>query len=205
MSRSTASTSCPATQRTRRMKDRPVPASRSRCPAARCGWSAPNCASASSARLAQRLNCAARGLSVEDGVLPHGRQPDRHDYWSFAGTEDFAADIAGSAAPKPPSAYKVVGQPVPRRDLIAKVTGRGVHPRHRPARHAACPGAAAALPRAHGCRALDEAAIRKAAGGDIRDRPRRRLRGVCRTGRNRGPARRRGRLRRTRNGPACGC
>ena len=49
--------------------------------------------------------------------------PTGHDYWSFSGAEDFVQDITGSVQPKPPSAYKVVGQPVPRRDLIAKVSG----------------------------------------------------------------------------------
>lgn len=74
-------------------------------------------------RLAQRLNCAPEDLTVDDGLFLQGGAPTGYDYWSFAGPEDFAADIEGSATPKPPSAYKVVGQPVPRRDLIAKVTG----------------------------------------------------------------------------------
>ena len=117
-------------------------------------------------RLAQRLNCAPEELSVEDGVFLQDGNPTGHDYWSFAGPEDFAAEIEGSAVPKPHAAYKVVGQPVPRRDLIAKVTGAAfIHDIVRPdmlhARALRQPSRAARL------EALDEAAIRRAAGGEI--------------------------------------
>ena len=118
-------------------------------------------------RLAQRLNCAPDELSVRDGAFLQDGKPTGHDYWSFAGAEDFAAEIEGSARPKPPSAYTVVGQPVPRRDLIAKVTGSAfIHDLVRPdmlhARVSRQPSRGATLV------ALNEAAIRKAAGGEIR-------------------------------------
>ena len=117
-------------------------------------------------RLAQRLNCAPQDLSVEDGVFFQDGNPTGHDYWSFAGSEDFAAEIEGSAQPKPHTAYKVVGQPVKRRDLIAKVTGAAfIHDIVRPdmlhARTLRQPSRGARLA------ALNEAAIRKAAGGAI--------------------------------------
>ncbi len=117
-------------------------------------------------RLAQRLNCAPEELSVEDGVFLRDGNPTGHDYWSFAGPEDFAAEIEGSAVPKPYAAYKVVGQPVPRRDLIAKVTGAAfIHDIVRPgmlhARTLRQPSRGARL------EALDEAAIRRAAGEAI--------------------------------------
>ena len=84
-------------------------------------------------RLAQRLNCAPEQLSIEDGAFFQDGNPTGHDYWSFAGPEDFAAEIEGSAQPKPHTAYKVVGQPVPRRDLIAKVMGAAfIHDMVRP-------------------------------------------------------------------------
>ena len=118
-------------------------------------------------RLAQRLNCAPEELSIEDGVFLQDGNPTGHDYWSFSGPGDFAADIDGSAQPKAPAAYKVVGQPVPRRDLIAKVTGAAfIHDIVRPdmlhARVLRQPSRDARL------QALNEAAIRKAAGGAIR-------------------------------------
>jgi nicotinate dehydrogenase subunit B len=117
-------------------------------------------------RLAQRLNCAPEELSVEDGVFLQDGHPTGHDYWSFSGPEDFAAEIDGSARPKAPSAYRVVGQPVPRRDLIAKVTGAAfIHDIVRPgtlhARVLRQPSRDARLA------SFDEAAVRKAAGGPI--------------------------------------
>lgn len=117
-------------------------------------------------RLAQRLNCAPEDLSVDDGVFFQDGNPTGHDYWNFAAPDDFVADITGSVAPKPPSAYKVVGQPLPRKDLIAKVTGAAfIHDLVRPnmlhARVCRQPSRDATLA------ALDEAAIRKAAGGPI--------------------------------------
>jgi nicotinate dehydrogenase subunit B len=117
-------------------------------------------------RLAQRLNCAPEELSVEDGVFLQDGNPTGHDYWSFAGPEDFSADIEGAVRPKSPSAYKVVGQPVPRRDLLAKVTGAAfIHDIVRPdmlhARVLRQPSRDARLG------GFDEAAVRKAAGGAI--------------------------------------
>ncbi|HET6607915.1 MAG TPA: molybdopterin cofactor-binding domain-containing protein [Rhodopila sp.] len=117
-------------------------------------------------RLAQRLNCAPEDLTVDDGTFLQGGNPTGHDYWSFAGPEDFAADIEGTAKPKLPSAYKLVGQPVPRRDLLAKVTGAAfIHDMVRPdmlhARALRQPSHGAGLV------SLDEAAVRRAAKGDF--------------------------------------
>ena len=117
-------------------------------------------------RLAQRLNCAPEELSIEDGVFLKDGNPTGHDYWSFSGPEDFAAEIEGSAQPKPPAAYKVVGQPVHRRDLIAKITGAAfIHDIVRPdllhARVLRQPSRGAKLT------ALNEAAIQKAAGEPV--------------------------------------
>ena len=117
-------------------------------------------------RVAQRLNCAVEDLSVEDGVFLQDGNTTGHDYWSFSSPEDFAAEVEGSAVPKPPAAYKVVGQPVPRRDLLAKVSGAAfIHDIVRPnllhARILRQPSRGARL------EALDEAAIRRMAGGAI--------------------------------------
>ena len=117
-------------------------------------------------RLAQRLNCAPEELSIEDGVFLQDGNPTGHDYWSFSGPEDFAAEIEGSAQPKPPAAYKVVGQPMHRRDLIAKITGAAfIHDIVRPdllhARVLRQPSRGAKLT------ALNEAAIQKAAGEPV--------------------------------------
>ena len=118
-------------------------------------------------RLARRLNCSPDEITVADGAFHHGDAPTGHDYWSFASEEDFARDIEGNAATKAPASYRVVGQPVPRRDLPAKVKGAAfIHDMVRPDMlHARilrqpCRGAVLA--------SLNEAAIRRAGGGDFR-------------------------------------
>ncbi len=84
-------------------------------------------------RLAQRLNCSPTELTVEDGVFRRGDAPTGHDYWNFSASEDFARDIEGNATPKPHTAYRYVGKPLPRRDLPAKVSGAAfIHDMVRP-------------------------------------------------------------------------
>jgi CO/xanthine dehydrogenase Mo-binding subunit len=118
-------------------------------------------------RLARRLNCSPAELSVEDGVFRRGDAPTGHDYWNFAATDDFARDIEGNATPKPHTAYRYVGKPMPRRDLPGKLSGAGfVHDMVRPDMlHARilrqpCRGAQLA--------SLDEAALRHAERGEFR-------------------------------------
>jgi len=118
-------------------------------------------------RLARRLNCSPSELTVEDGAFRRGDTPTGHDYWNFASSEDFAPEIEGTATPKPHTAYRVVGRPVPRRDLPAKVSGAGfVHDMARPdmlhARILRQPSRGARLA------SLDEAAVRRAGRGEFR-------------------------------------
>jgi nicotinate dehydrogenase subunit B len=117
-------------------------------------------------RLAQRLNCAVEDLAVRDGAFLQAGSPTGHDYWNFAGQADFADDITGTAPPKSPRDYAVVGQPVPRRDLVAKVAGAAfIHDIVRPdmlhARVLRQPARGARLA------AFDEAAVRRAVGAAI--------------------------------------
>jgi CO/xanthine dehydrogenase Mo-binding subunit len=117
-------------------------------------------------RLSRRLNCSPSDISVDDGSFLLDDEPTGHDYWNFAGDPDFADDIAGTARPKSPEAYKVVGRPVPRRDLAAKVSGAAfIHDIVRPgmlhARILRQPARGAVLA------ALDEAAVRRAARGEF--------------------------------------
>jgi CO/xanthine dehydrogenase Mo-binding subunit len=118
-------------------------------------------------RLARRLNCAPEQIAVEDGAFLLADSPTGHDYWNFVQPDDFVADIAGTATPKPPAAYRVVGQPIPRRDLPAKLSGGAfIHDMVRPdmlhARVLRQPNRGATLV------SLNEAAVRRAAGGDFR-------------------------------------
>ena len=118
-------------------------------------------------RVARRLNCSPGEIGVQDGTFRHGDTATGFDYWNFSTSEDFAADITGGATPKPYTAYRVVGKPVPRRDLPAKVSGAAfVHDLVRPdmlhARVLRQPNRGAHLV------ALDEVKIRRTAGGAFR-------------------------------------
>lgn len=117
-------------------------------------------------RLAQRLNCAPEEITVEDGGFQRGGAPTGHDYWNFTTPDDLAVEATGRAAPKHPSQYKVVGKGIARIDLPAKLGGAAfIHDIVRPdmlhARILRQPGREARL------ETLDEAAIRRAAGGDF--------------------------------------
>jgi nicotinate dehydrogenase subunit B len=118
-------------------------------------------------RLARRLNCSPSELTVEDGIIRRAGSPTGHDYWNFSTAEDFAREIEGTATPKPHTAYRVVGKPVPRRDLPAKVSGAAfIHDMVRPDMlHARilrqpCRGARLA--------SFDEVAVRRAERGEFR-------------------------------------
>jgi CO/xanthine dehydrogenase Mo-binding subunit len=117
-------------------------------------------------RLARRLNCSPSDIAVDDGAFLLDDEPTGHDYWNFAGDPDFADDISGTARPKDPATYKIVGQPVPRKDLEAKVSGAAfIHDIVRPdmlhARVLRQPARGAKLA------VLDEAAVRRASRGDF--------------------------------------
>jgi CO/xanthine dehydrogenase Mo-binding subunit len=118
-------------------------------------------------RLARRLNCSPDDIVVDDGMFLVDDEPTGHDYWNFAGDLDFADDITGTARPKDPAVYKVVGKPVLRKDLEAKVSGAAfIHDIVRPdmlhARILRQPARGATLD------SIDEAAIRHAARGEFR-------------------------------------
>jgi CO/xanthine dehydrogenase Mo-binding subunit len=117
-------------------------------------------------RLARRLNCSPSDIAVDDGAFLLDDEPTGHDYWNFSTGADFADDITGAARPKDPAAYKIVGQPVPRKDLAAKVSGAAfIHDIVRPgmlhARVLRQPSRGATLT------AFGEAAVRHAARGDF--------------------------------------
>jgi CO/xanthine dehydrogenase Mo-binding subunit len=118
------------------------------------------------AHAADVLSCSVDELSIRDGAVLREGQATGHDYWSLAQSVDLNRPASGEATPKKTSEYRVVGKSAPRLDLPAKVFGAAfvhdilpegvVH-----ARVLRQPGNKAKLAK------LDEAAIRKAAGGDI--------------------------------------
>jgi CO/xanthine dehydrogenase Mo-binding subunit len=71
---------------------------------------------------AKRFGVGADTLKVSDGVITaaDGR---RVTYGELAGETDLHREATAKVAPKPPAEHKIVGQPIPRRDIPAKVTG----------------------------------------------------------------------------------
>jgi CO/xanthine dehydrogenase Mo-binding subunit len=117
-------------------------------------------------RAALRLNCSPQDLTVVDGKFLQNGNPTGQDYWTVAGEIDLTQTATGSAPPKPASAYRFVGQSVPRIDLPAKLTGGAFIHDVRPqnllhARMLRQPNPGATLA------ALDEAAIKRAAKGEL--------------------------------------
>jgi nicotinate dehydrogenase subunit B len=117
-------------------------------------------------RAALRLNCSRDELTVVDGRFHQNGAPTNQDYWTVADEIDLSQNVTGTATPKPASSYKVIGSSVPRIDLPAKLTGTAfVHdvlPKNvLHARTLRQPGRGATLS------ALDEAAVRRAAKGEL--------------------------------------
>jgi CO/xanthine dehydrogenase Mo-binding subunit len=119
-----------------------------------------------SQQAALRLNCGLEQLSVEAGVFAVDGAPSALSYWDVAAEVDWSRPPTGAGSPKPVQDYRIVGQSVPRQDLPGKLTGSGFIHDWLPdgvlhARTLRQPGREAVL------QSLDEAAIRRAAGGGI--------------------------------------
>ena len=117
-------------------------------------------------RAALRLNCSCDDLTVADGQFLQNGAATGQDYWTVAAEIDLSQAVTGTSPPKPAAAYRVVGRSVPRLDLPAKVSGAAfVHdvmpPNVLHARTLRQPSRGAVLS------ALDEAAIRRAAKGEL--------------------------------------
>ncbi|MBN8891117.1 MAG: hypothetical protein BGP12_09885 [Rhodospirillales bacterium 70-18] len=127
------------------------------------------CAEARAVFLAEAavlLHCVPEELAVAQGAMLWLGRPTGQSYWTLAPRVSLAREATGAVAAKPRAARAVIGRSVPRLDLPAKLAGGGyVHDMALPGmRHARVlrqprPGATLA--------ALDEAAIRKAAGGEM--------------------------------------
>ncbi len=74
-------------------------------------------------RAAERLGASIEELSVDDGtVIADGER--RATYWELADGAVFDREVSRSARAKSPEAYRLVGRPSPRPDLVELVTGR---------------------------------------------------------------------------------
>jgi nicotinate dehydrogenase subunit B len=71
---------------------------------------------------AKRLGLPANALQVSEGVIatPDGR---KLGYGELVAELDLDREVTATVTPKPPARHTIVGRPVPRRDIPAKVTG----------------------------------------------------------------------------------
>jgi CO/xanthine dehydrogenase Mo-binding subunit len=76
-----------------------------------------------SAAAARRLGVAIDRVALQDGRFSAATSDVRPSYWDLLGDVDMQQPVTGLATPKPASAYRLVGNSVPRRDLPAKLSG----------------------------------------------------------------------------------
>ena len=77
---------------------------------------------------AAKLRVPVTRLEMSDGVVSvAGDASRRLTFGALIGDGRFERTISGRAPVKAPSAYKVVGHPVPRVEIPAKVTGKHVY------------------------------------------------------------------------------
>ncbi|HEY7908429.1 MAG TPA: molybdopterin cofactor-binding domain-containing protein, partial [Thermomicrobiales bacterium] len=73
---------------------------------------------------ADRLGAPVAQLTVKDGVVGVANDPTKSvTYGSLIGNQRFNRKVSGKAPVKNPDQYTVVGTPVPRVDITAKITG----------------------------------------------------------------------------------
>jgi len=77
-------------------------------------------------RAAARLGASLEQLSVADGVVS-ARSGGSISYWELATDDLLAREASAEIAPKPASQHTVIGAPVPRLDIAAKVSGAPVY------------------------------------------------------------------------------
>jgi len=77
-------------------------------------------------RAAARLGVSIEQLAVSDGVV-RARSGGTVTYWELASDDLLAREATAEIAPKPASAHTVIGTPVPRRDIPAKVSGTPIY------------------------------------------------------------------------------
>src|SRR5215212_7452469 len=78
------------------------------------------------ARAAERLELSLQDLSVEDGLV-RGRDNRSVSYGELIAGETIRLELANDVDVKAVDAYTIVGQSVPRTDLLAKATGEFVY------------------------------------------------------------------------------
>ena len=72
---------------------------------------------------AEQLGVDAQQLVVDDGVFKAPGVDSGLSYWALAHRVDLSQRACARVAPKPATQHRVVGQPLPRKDLHAKLRG----------------------------------------------------------------------------------
>lgn len=72
---------------------------------------------------AEEWNVPWDDLIVKEGLVQHGPSGRQASYWNLLQSQPLGIQASGVIAPKPPSQYTLVGQPVTRLDLNSKVQG----------------------------------------------------------------------------------
>ena len=118
-------------------------------------------------RAATALGCSAGELAARDGAVLRNGRPTGQDYWTLAPSVDLARNATGSAPVKKAAEHRVVGANTARIDLAAKVFGQPIFMHDMTidgmvhARVVRQPRRGATVAK------IDEAAIRRAAKGDV--------------------------------------
>ncbi len=71
----------------------------------------------------EELEAPLERLTVTDGAIADPDTGRSVTYWELFGGKRFGSQVTGVAAPKAPEAYRILGRPAERLDLLAKVTG----------------------------------------------------------------------------------
>jgi nicotinate dehydrogenase subunit B len=71
----------------------------------------------------EELEAPRERLTVTDGTIADPVTGRSTTYWDLFAGQLFGARVTGAAQPKGPEAYRIVGRPAKRLDLLAKVTG----------------------------------------------------------------------------------
>ena len=72
----------------------------------------------------EELEAPVERLTVTDGTIADPVTGRSTTYWELYGGKRFDCPVTGVVRPKRPGAYRIVGQPQDRLDLVAKVTGQ---------------------------------------------------------------------------------
>jgi CO/xanthine dehydrogenase Mo-binding subunit len=116
---------------------------------------------------AKVIGCQPGELTVRDGTIVRGDASTGHDYWTLKHKVNLAVEATGGGARKPTSAFTKIGKSSARVDLPAKIYGQPVFIHDMKLEGMAHARVVRQPNRGATLASLDEAAIKRAARGDI--------------------------------------